>query len=207
VKTADGFWAGKKPFFVTGGSVVQAARRLPSALARGARKFAFVDDLSSGHLDNIRQHLGAGRSIFCKPICGNPAWPGPRCRTSIPVFHLAADHGGRGFVDLHQAAPRRIFSLDGLVFAEALKANVKKCVFASSGCVYPNFLQSDTKKELYLTEDSPKAQMMPTIPTLGQVDGEFTLQLYAKEHGMGAASCRLLHGVCPPGSRITPSSP
>src|SRR5437879_10861180 len=69
------------------------------------------------------------------------------------VFHLAADHGGRGYVDLHQAGPASNFFLDGMVFAEALRARVKKVVFASSGCVYPNFLQSDLSKEIYLTED------------------------------------------------------
>jgi nucleoside-diphosphate-sugar epimerase len=107
------------------------------------------------------------------------------------VFHLAADHGGRGYVDLHQAGPASNFFLDGLVFAEALKAKVKKVVFASSGCVYPNFLQSDTKKELYLTEDLTKGPN-DADNTYGwaKLMGEFTLQAYAKEHGMGAASCR-----------------
>ncbi len=107
------------------------------------------------------------------------------------VFHLAADHGGRGYVDLHQAGPASNFFLDGLVFAEALKAKVRKVVFASSGCVYPNFLQSDTKKELYLTEDLTKGPN-DADNTYGwaKLMGEFTLQAYAKEHGMGAASCR-----------------
>jgi len=45
------------------------------------------------------------------------------------VFHLAADHGGRGYVDLHQAGPASNFFLEGLVFAEALKSKVKKVVF------------------------------------------------------------------------------
>ena len=59
-------------------------------------------------------------------------------------------------MDLHQGGPASNFFLDGLVFAEALKAKVRKVVFTSSGCVYPNFLQSDTKKELHLTEDLTK---------------------------------------------------
>src|SRR5438105_15393514 len=69
------------------------------------------------------------------------------------VFHLAADHGGRGYVDLHQAGPASNFFLDGLVFSEALRAKARKVVFASSGCVYPNFLQSDVNKILYPTDD------------------------------------------------------
>jgi nucleoside-diphosphate-sugar epimerase len=107
------------------------------------------------------------------------------------VFHLAADHGGRGYVDLHQAGPASNFFLDGLIFAEALKAKVKKVVFASSGCVYPNFLQSDIHKELYLAEDLTKGPN-DADNTYGwaKLMGEFTLQAYAKEHGLGAASCR-----------------
>src|SRR5204863_7441140 len=69
------------------------------------------------------------------------------------VFHLAADHGGRGYVDLHQAGPASNFFLDGIIFWEAVRAKAKKIVFASSGCVYPNFMQSDVKKELFVTED------------------------------------------------------
>jgi len=52
---------------------------------------------------------------------------------------------------------RRTFFWMAWSIAEALAiAKVKKVVFASSGCVYPNFLQSDTQKELYLTEELTK---------------------------------------------------
>ena len=54
------------------------------------------------------------------------------------IFHLAADHGGRGYVDLHQAACATNLLLDGMVFAACRKAGVDKVVYASSGCVYPN---------------------------------------------------------------------
>ena len=59
------------------------------------------------------------------------------------VFHLAADHGGRGYVDLHQAACATNLALDGNLFLASLDAGVEKVVFASSGCVYPNFLSQD----------------------------------------------------------------
>jgi nucleoside-diphosphate-sugar epimerase len=107
------------------------------------------------------------------------------------VFHLAADHGGRGYVDLHQAGPASNFFLDGIVFAEAVRAKVNKVVFASSGCVYPNFLQSDVKKEVYLTEDLTKGPN-DADNTYGwaKLMAEFTLQAYAKEGLIKAASCR-----------------
>src|SRR3989442_1220046 len=98
---------------------------------------------------------------------------------------------GRGYVDLHQAGPASNFFLDGLVFAEALKAKVKKVVFASSGCVYPNFLQSDVKKELYLTEDLTKGPKdADNMYGWAKLMGELTLQAYHREYGLGATSCR-----------------
>jgi nucleoside-diphosphate-sugar epimerase len=190
VTTADGFWAGKT-VFVTGGASFIGSTLTDQLLARGAKKVRIVDDLSSGHLDNIRQHLGTGKVDFLQADLREPGVTRAAMQGVDTVFHLAADHGGRGYVDLHQAGPASNFFLDGLVFAEALKAKVKKVVFASSGCVYPNFLQSDTKKEFYLTEDLTKGPN-DADNTYGwaKLMGEFTLQAYAKEHGMGAASCR-----------------
>jgi nucleoside-diphosphate-sugar epimerase len=190
VTTADGFWAGKT-VLVTGGASFIGSTLTDQLLARGTKKVRIIDDLSSGHLDNIRQHLGTGKVDFLQADLREPGVTRSAMQGLDTVFHLAADHGGRGYVDLHQAGPASNFFLDGLVFAEALKAKVRKVVFASSGCVYPNFLQSDTKKELYLTEDLTKGPN-DADNTYGwaKLMGELTLQAYAKEHGMGAASCR-----------------
>ena len=94
-------------------------------------------------------------------------------------------------MDLHQAGPASNFFLDGLVFAEALKAKVKKIVFASSGCVYPNYLQSDTSKEIYLTEDVVKPPHdADNLYGWAKLMAELTLKAYSKEHGLPTASCR-----------------
>ncbi len=189
MRTAESFWSGKL-VLVTGGASFIGSTLTDQLLARGAR-LRIVDDLSSGHLDNIRGHLGGGHVDFLHADLREPGVTRAAMHGVDTVFHLAADHGGRGYVDLHQAGPASNFFLDGLVFAEALRAKVKKVVFASSGCVYPNFLQSDTHKEVYLTEemtDGPR----DADNTYGwaKLMGEVTLQAYAKEHGMGAASCR-----------------
>src|SRR5260370_6074215 len=113
--------------------------------------------MSSGHLDIIRHHLSAGKVDFLEGDLRERGVTRAAMQGVDTVFHLAADHGGRGYVDLHQAGPASNFFLYGLIFSEALKAKVKKLVFASSGCVYPNFLQSDVKKEGYLTEEPTKS--------------------------------------------------
>ena len=189
MKSAESFWSGKLAL-VTGGASFIGSTLTDQLLARGAR-VRIVDDLSSGHLDNIRGHLGGSSVDFLHAELREPGVTRAAMHGVDTVFHLAADHGGRGYVDLHQAGPASNFFLDGLVFAEALRAKVKKVVFASSGCVYPNFLQSDTRKEIYLTEEMTKGPK-DADNTYGwaKLMGEITLQAYAKEHGMGSASCR-----------------
>ena len=188
--TTELFWAGKT-VLVTGGASFIGSTLSDHLIARGVKKVRVVDDLTSGHLGNLRPHLGTGKVDFLEADLREPGVARAAIEGVDVVFHLAADHGGRGYVDLHQAGPASNFFLDGLIFAEALKAKVKKVVFASSGCVYPNFLQSDIHKELYLTEDLTKGPN-DADNTYGwaKLMGEFTLQAYAKEHGLGAASCR-----------------
>jgi nucleoside-diphosphate-sugar epimerase len=188
--SAETFWSGKT-VLITGGASFIGSTLTDRLIDRGVQKVRIVDDLSSGSLANVKHHLGSGKVEFLQADLREPGVARAAMQGVDTVFHIAADHGGRGYVDLHQAGPASNFFLDGLVFAEALKAKVKKVVFASSGCVYPNFLQSDLKKEVYLTEDLTNGPN-DADNTYGwaKLMGEFTLKAYAKEHGLGAASCR-----------------
>ena len=187
--SGEAFWTGKT-VLVTGGSSFIGSHLIDQLTIRGA-KVRVVDDLSSGRRENLRAHLSNGKLEFQHADLREPGIARAAVQGVHTVFHLAADHGGRGYVDLHQAGPGSNFFLDGLVFAEALRARVKKIVFASSGCVYPNFLQSDTSKELYLTEDLTNGPNdADNLYGWAKLMGEFTLRAYAKEHGIGAASCR-----------------
>lgn len=182
-------WTNQK-VLVTGGVSFIGSHLVDQLLARGAR-VRVVDDLSSGRRENLQGHLANGKVDFVHADLREPDVARAAMQGIDTVFHLAADHGGRGYVDLHQAGPASNFLLDGLVFAEALKAKVKKVVFASSGCVYPNFLQSDVNKEVYLTEDLTKGPNdADNMYGWAKLMGEFALQAYAREHGLKAASCR-----------------
>lgn len=185
----NGIWPGRR-VLVTGGASFIGSNLVDQLLNRGA-KVRVIDDLTSGRLENIQGHLAKGTVEFLQADLREPGVTRLAMQGIQTVFHLAADHGGRGYVDLHQAGPASNFFLDGLVFAEALKARVEKVVFASSGCVYPNFLQSDINKEVYLTEDLTKGPN-DADNTYGwaKLMGEFTLQAYAREGKLKAASCR-----------------
>src|SRR5215470_2517244 len=188
--TPETFWAGKT-ILVTGGTSFIGSTLTDHLIARGVRRVRIVDDLSSGHLDNIRHHLHTGAVDFLQADLREQNVTRSAMQGVDIVFHLAADHGGRGYVDLHQAGPASNFFLDGLIFWEAVRAKAKKIVFASSGCVYPNFLQSDVNKILYLTEDlTHGANDADNTYSWAKLMAEFTLSAYHKEHGIGAASCR-----------------
>lgn len=175
---------------VTGGASFIGASLVDALVERGARS-RVVDDLSSGKLENLQDHLAAGRIEFIQADLREPGVTCAAMRDIQVVFHLAADHGGRGYVDLHQAGPASNLFLDGLVFWEAHRAGVEKVVFASSGCVYPNFLQSDPDEEVYLAEDLVKPPYdADNMYGWAKLMAELTLQAYHREYGMKAASCR-----------------
>jgi nucleoside-diphosphate-sugar epimerase len=160
-------------------------------VARGARRIRVVDDLTSGRLANIQGHIDAGIVDFRKADLLAPG-VAPAALTGIDVvFHLAAIHGGRGFVDLHQAACAQNLAMDGLLVKAAHEARVTKFVFASSGCVYPNHLQTDATRALYLSEDMVGPPYdADNMYGWAKLMTELTLKAYHKDFGLRAASCR-----------------
>src|SRR5487761_685313 len=175
---------------VTGGTSFIGSSLVDALIQRGAR-VSVVDDLSSGKLGQIRDHVEAGRVTFIEADLRDAGVAERAVRGASVVFHLAADHGGRGYVDLHQAACSTNLLLDGLVFRACHKAGVDKIVYASSGCVYPNFIQNDPKEVLYLTEDKVgPGYDADNMYGWAKLMAEMTLKAYYKDWGMKSASCR-----------------
>ncbi|MDE3110141.1 MAG: SDR family NAD(P)-dependent oxidoreductase [Acidobacteriota bacterium] len=182
-------WNDRK-VLVTGGASFIGSHLVDALVERGAR-VCVVDDLSSGKLGNIAQHLKSGRVSFTEADLRDPGVTRAAMKRMQTVFHLAADHGGRGYVDLHQAGPASNLFLDGLIFWEAVKAGVEKIVYASSGCVYPNYMQTDPRKEIYLREEDVKPPHdADNMYGWAKLMAELTLRAYHREFGIGAASCR-----------------
>ncbi len=182
-------WKGRK-VLVTGGCSFIGSHLVDVLVERGAR-VRVVDNLTSGKLENVKTHLDRGRIELRQIDLLDPGTIEDAVQGAEVVFHLAADHGGRGYVDLHQAACATNLALDGLLFRAAHRAGVQKVVYASSGCVYPNYLQTDPKKETYLTEDmvGPPCDS-DNMYGWAKLMAEMTLKAYYKDWGMKSASCR-----------------
>jgi nucleoside-diphosphate-sugar epimerase len=95
-------------------------------------------------------------------------------------------------VDLHQYACSTNLGLDSVLFRSALDAQVEQVVYASSGCIYPLYLQVDPGETLFLTEDMEKAPGYDPdgLYGLAKMAGELTLRAMHNEYGMKTASCR-----------------
>jgi nucleoside-diphosphate-sugar epimerase len=107
------------------------------------------------------------------------------------VFHLAATHGGRGFISTHQAACSTNLGLDAVVIREAQRAGVEHLTFASSGCVYPTSMQADPKEIVYLTEDLVKPPYeADDMYGWAKLMAELSLKAYHEEMGFKCASVR-----------------
>jgi nucleoside-diphosphate-sugar epimerase len=182
-------WA-KSRLLVTGGASFIGSALVEALVKRGAA-VRVVDNLTSGKLENIQMYLRDGSVEFLEADLLDPGVAEKSAKGIDVAFHLAADHGGRGYVDLHQVACSTNLILDGLFFRACHRAGVGKVVYASSGCVYPNFMQMDPKEILYLTEDKAGPPCdADNMYGWAKLMAEMTLQAYHREYGMKSASCR-----------------
>jgi UDP-glucose 4-epimerase len=112
------------------------------------------------------------------------------------VFHLAAQHGGRGYIHTHPAECCTNMAVDELVFEEAWRAGVERVCFASSACVYPNYLQQESGSSYLLKEEDAD----PFVRDKAFADleygwsklvAEMALKAYHREYGLKASSVRI----------------
>jgi nucleoside-diphosphate-sugar epimerase len=182
-------WKGRTVLVIGGASFIGS--HLVDALVAREARVRVVDNLSSGMRENLGLHLTRGVVQLIHADLAEPGTAATVVRGQEIVFHLAADHGGRGYVDLHQASCSRNLMLDGMVFDACRRAKVEKVVYASSGCVYPNHLQTNPDEMLYLTEDMVGPPYdADNMYGWAKLMGEMTLRSYYAEWGLKSASCR-----------------
>ncbi len=183
------FWTNHK-VLVTGGTSFIGSHLVDRLVEAGA-KVRVVDDLSSGKMKNIEPYVKSGKVEFISMDLLHTENAKRAVQGMRTVFHLAAIHGGRGYVDLHQALCAQNLAMDGMLFKACHENGVEKVVFASSGCVYPNHLQTNPGEILYLTEDMVGPPYdADNMYGWAKLMAEMTLRSYYKDLGMKSASLR-----------------
>jgi len=139
-----------KDVIVTGGASFIGSSLVADLLEYGA-KVTVIDNFSSGKLDNIdfaKQFIKilnidlSDRNLANKEV-----------NSADFVFHLAAVHGGRGFIEKYKQEMLVNLSIDNNVFSAASMNGVGLVVHASSACAYPIGLQ-DSEFNLNFLEES-----------------------------------------------------
>ncbi len=188
------YWYGRK-VLVTGGASFIGSHLVDRLVALGA-EVRVADDLSSGTLENLASSIDGIE--FLQGNLLDPAFAKQACAGMEQVFHLAASHGGRGYIDTHPVECASNMVLDGTVFAAAYKAGVEHVCFASSACVYPTTLQEEPhnghvvclREEMANTFEPHKA-FADGEYGWAKLMGEMALQAYSRQYRMKTACCRI----------------
>ena len=198
-----------KTVLVTGGASFIGSHLVDSLLKEGAI-VTVADDFSSGKLSNLEYQLKKSSSGVW--VSNNLiVWQGDLKEKSFTrrmmedvevVFHLAALHGGRGYIDTHPAQCCTNMILDQLVFEEAYKAEVERICFASSACVYPSYLQEETGSFYLLKEDDADPFARDKVFAdleygWAKLMGEMALNAYHRQYGMKTSSVRIFTAYGP----------
>jgi len=198
-----------KNVLVTGGASFIGSHLVDTLLKIGAN-VRVADDFSSGRLSNLEYDLKEKKSqewitenltVFRGDL-KDKTFAKSMMKDIDVVFHLAALHGGRGYIDSHPAECCSNMALDQIVFEEAFKAGVDKICFASSACVYPSYLQKEVGSRYLLKEED--ADPFTRDKAFSDLEygwakfmGEMSLKAYYKEYGLKTSSVRIFTAYGP----------
>lgn len=194
---------------VTGGASFIGSHLVDTLLRTGA-SVTVADDLSSGKLENLeyplknveKNHYSSKNLDIWIGDLKDLSFTKQVMKDQEVVFHLAALHGGRGYIDTHPAQCCSNMILDQLIFQEAWAAGVNKVTFASSACVYPSYLQDETGSSYLLKESDAN----PFVRDKAFADleygwsklmGEMALAAYHKQYGMKTSATRIFTAYGP----------
>ena len=181
-----------KKIIVTGGASFIGSN-LVDILTKFNTEVIVIDDLSSGRQDNLNS------SPSCKFIQGdlrNLDFARKTIAKSDVVFHLAAIHGGRGFIETFKRDMLANLALDNNVFSSAAISGVKMVVHASSACAYPVTLQENEISRNLLAEsqasmEDPGLAFADGVYGWTKLIGEYQLANHCSVNGMRGRSARI----------------
>ena len=190
------------PVLVTGGASFISSHLIDKLVEFGA-SITVVDDLSNGKKENlvnswdkikfIHQDLEyISKKEITDIFTGNEI-----------VFHFAADHGGRGYIDTHPADVCSNFAIDHHVFEACSNTNVEKVIFSSSACVYPTELQNKIGSDYKLKEDDSDPENLDGFLSAdveygwAKLMSEVQMKSFYKQYGLKGCPVRFVTAYGP----------
>ena len=200
IMTLD-FYEGKR-VLVTGGASFIGSHLVDKLVGLGA-EVTVVDNLSSGKLENLENSIDKIKFIKLDLEYASLNKLVEVFRGNEVVFHLAAVHGGRGYIHTHPADVCSNFAIDHHVFEASYEADVERVVFASSACVYPPKLQSKVGSKYLLREDDTNPFKLEDYLSAdleygwAKLMGEIQLIAFIKQYGLKGCSLRFVTAYGP----------
>lgn len=192
----------EKNVIVTGGASFIGSHLVDKLVSLGAN-VTVIDNLSSGKLENLSYSRDKIRFINkdLEYILKEELF-----KLFIDqqyVFHLAAVHGGRGFITSHPADVCSNLSIDHHVIEACMNSNTENLVFASTACVYPTTLQKDIGSDYKLQEsDSDPKDLDSSLSAdieygWGKLMSEIQLNSFKKQYGLKCCPVRFVTAYGP----------
>lgn len=194
-------WADRS-VLVTGGASFIGSHLTDRLVELGAR-VTVIDNLSSGTLENLSQSRSKIKFIKKDLEYISKEEITRLFKGQDKVFHLAAVHGGRGYIATHPADVCSNLSIDHHVFEASNDAGVDQVVFASTACVYPTELQAKVGSSYKLKEaDSDPTKMEGYMSAdieygWGKLMSEMQMHSFIKQYGLKGCPVRFVTAYGP----------
>ena len=188
-------WDGER-VLVTGGASFIGSHLVEELVADGAR-VRVADDFSSGepgNLRTIRDEIELFEGNLKRRTAADEA-----TRDIDTVFHLAADHGGRGYISNYPANCATNMALDNIVFEAAAHNGVERITFASSACTYPTDIQQEKHRlhEDMISFGERGGAYADETYGWAKLMGELSLRAHHEQYGIDASSVRIFTAYGP----------
>ncbi|WP_276271750.1 NAD-dependent epimerase/dehydratase family protein [Haloarcula litorea] len=188
-------WRGEH-VLVTGGASFIGSHLVEDLVAAGA-DVRVADDFSSGteaNLTAVRDEIEVVDVDLKEKRDALDATAG-----IDTVFHLAADHGGRGYISNYPANCATNMALDNIVFESAVENGVERISFASSACTYPTDIQQDRKRlrEDMVSFDERGGAYADETYGWAKLMGERSLMAFEEQYDIDASIVRVFTAYGP----------
>jgi UDP-glucose 4-epimerase len=186
----------KEHVLVTGGASFIGSHLVEDLVAEGA-SVRVADNFSSGRDENL-----SAVANDIDVLTGNlKHWSfADRATENIDtVFHLAADHGGRGYISQYPANCATNMALDNIVYEAAAGNGVDRICFASSACSYPTDIQQERRRlqEDMVSFNQRGGAYADEVYGWAKLMGERSLQAYQEQYDIDTSAVRIFTAYGP----------